>query len=225
MEQNLNCYSCGTPSTLIGSCNHAICPTCLTKTMLLKHMYDLQDKEIIAVDCKCAKGKIDLPLGQILEIVQKAYRPPCKIHQTLTVFYCTKCAAWMCTVCAQIHKNKIFEGHQLSEMVPDLDEIKNCEIHKKGFKDLYCNQCEKPICFNCTLKGAAHFGHDYVTIEDLANDLREKIQKENESLEQFFARLNQMSSKAKDTLNNQKETFLAKIDEMIETIKTGNTKS
>ena len=98
--------------------------------------------------------------------------------------FCHTCG-FVCASCVNAHKKmKIFEGHKtvpISEMRErTLDELPKkrapksaCQKHEGKCRKLYCFQCEKFICKDCTL--VDHAGHKFDFVKVVANAFRKEV--------------------------------------------------
>ena len=53
------------------SCNHKICCICLYRRIFCNNLKDIQNVEIITINCKCEKGKIGKNFDEIVQIIHK----------------------------------------------------------------------------------------------------------------------------------------------------------
>ncbi len=65
-----------------------------------------------------------------------------------------------------------------------------CPEHAKMELELYCQTCEKRICFKCGLKGGKHQNHDYEEISEAFERYKEEVTPSLESMEKQMKSIN-----------------------------------
>ena len=98
--------------------------------------------------------------------------------------FCSNCQKYLCRVCGlELHKRlKIYEGHKVCPIAEvDAATLQSCKVHycaqhKGEVLKLYCEDCEKLICRDCTL--VEHRQHNF----KFAAEARENVGKVMKSL-------------------------------------------
>lgn len=95
-------------------------------------------------------------------------------------YYCKPCSLKLCWKCTKKHLNET--NHENVESTPERKIEKpypECNSHVKKTCELYCKDCNTPIC--CTCVTGDHRNHNYISIEDFLEnkkeDLNEEVQK------------------------------------------------
>ena len=99
--------------------------------------------------------------------------------------FCHTCYMFICTSCTNAHMEmKVFEGHKtvpisemkkgpLVQLPPKNPPTSTCKKHDGEVLKLYCFECEKFICRDCTL--VDHARHRYGFVKDVACVSREEV--------------------------------------------------
>ena len=112
------------------SCNHKICCICLYRRIFCNNLKDIQNVEIITINCKCEKGKIGKNFDEIVQIIHKKtlldkeyqnnkkknileYYPKCKTHNINKISYCVECFENICDECIKDEKNNLHIQHRI----------------------------------------------------------------------------------------------------------------
>ena len=107
--------------------------------------------------------------------------------------FCRQCAVFICSACVESHQRmKIFEGHDVVSMldlkvgkvkpainIKETATLVKCEVHKEFLK-LYCFDCDRLICRDCTVKD--HRDHNFEFCAVSAPQTKEKIMRMLEPL-------------------------------------------
>ena len=139
-----------------------------------------------------------------------------------TEAFCHQCAEYLCKDCVESHKvMKLFASHEVVSL-EDLKQgrareiavkeppTKKCHIHEEPL-NVYCFDCDMPICHHCTLK--VHRDHNFkFATPDSKKNLLEKLG----PLKQVAANL----SSAIENIQTTKQEVEAKEDLVASTIHT-----
>ncbi|XP_062606357.1 uncharacterized protein LOC134268181 [Saccostrea cucullata] len=92
-------------------------------------------------------------------------------------FYCNTCHQRICPQCKQRHleQNK---GHDIAlyEKRKRKLPLEKCNIHPTEDIDVYCDDCQDPVCFLCFFFN--HSDHDKSDLETIYNDILQQCRKE-----------------------------------------------
>ena len=102
----------------------------------------------------------------LADVADKTDKPQCTIDDctNTAVIYCTKCEEYMCTKCKGSHGlSKYTKKHQTipCEEVTKL-KLPVCPSHEHMYLDLYCDDCQQPMCATCV--SLNHNNHKCVEI-------------------------------------------------------------
>ena len=195
------CYRCGTKHLIeeinfqMENCIHIYCSKCIFQDIFVHSLSNINDLENFTVNCKCENGYIQISMDSIEELFSKKYRI-------------------------------------------DSEEIKEkdyCSKHKNEEKTLYCKTCEKYVCPKCTnindnedgeyenrnnnIEMDEHESHKVFKAEKLMNkykDFLKDIQIENKTTNQFIEKFNIEISKYEAELENEINSTLKQIDDIID---------
>ena len=195
------CYRCGTKHLIeeinfqMENCIHIYCSNCIFQDIFVHSLSNINDLENFTVNCKCENGYIQISMDSIEELFSKKYRI-------------------------------------------DSEEIKEkdyCSKHKNEEKTLYCKTCEKYVCPKCTnindnedgeyenrnnnIEMDEHESHKVFKAEKLMNkykDFLKDIQIENKTTNQFIEKFNIEISKYEAELENEINSTLKQIDDIID---------
>nr|XP_022296305.1 ubiquitin carboxyl-terminal hydrolase 4-like isoform X2 [Crassostrea virginica] len=146
--------------------------------------------------------------------------------ESSALLYCTTCQENLCPGCAGLHMlKKSKRGHNVVEyQTKDACRVHvYCATHDPMICELYCEQCEIPVCPNCLID-KSHKGHDYKKIVD---GIKSCIQKEKYGIENHIQRLHE-KTEALDTKMKEREekysNLLKEVEirekELLEAVKT-----
>lgn len=195
------CFRCGTKHLIndinyqMENCLHIYCANCIFQNIFIKGLSYINEIEKFTVNCKCENGSIDIPMESVEELFSKKY-----------------------TVDSEEIKEKDY-----------------CSKHKNVEKTLFCKNCEQYVCPQCTklnddeevendnrnniLEINEHDGHTVVKAEKLCNkykDFLKDIQIENKTVNQFVEKFNIEISKYESELENEINSTLKQIDNIID---------
>ena len=115
---------------------------------------------------------------------KKKQKLMCLDEENEATHYCLDCQEYYCEICAKAHqKAKISKNHQLVS----IREMKNqsqinvisksnsqlyCQIHQQKEVELFCEDCEEPICLLCVSK---HPSHKILVISDIFENEKQSL--------------------------------------------------
>ena len=109
---------------------------------------------------------------------------------------CNECAIFLCQYCTEFHKrsrstreHKVFTIEELKSTIgaQKVAEKVRCSKHKEEVIKLFCKTCETTICRDCTI--VDHQGHQYGFVEDVAEEEKQKMQKDLNEVKQRKGRV------------------------------------
>lgn len=119
--------------------------------------------------------------------------------------YCVPCSEKICTGCTGLHMlKKSNKGHNVVDYKEKTQhgDILYCKTHDQEKCELYCEQCEIPVCSKC-LSGKSHKGHDYTETSALFDLKRTCVIKERDSIKNHIQLLKEqmevMDTKLKES--------------------------
>lgn len=127
---------------------------------------------------------------------------PAKLH-------CVQCEEKTCSGCAGSHLlKKSKKGHSMVEYKDKTQygDILYCTTHEHEKCELYCEQCEIPVCSKC-LSGKSHKGHDYTEISALFDLKRTCVIKERDSIKNHIQQLKEHKEVLDTKLEETKEKY------------------
>lgn len=112
----------------------------------------------------------------------------CDLCDESTLFHCSECRIKLCRSCANDHHLQESK-HDIKHYVIDKSETKNtsvsCKIHMDRTCELYCQDCEVPVCDQCITTG--HHGyHDLKNAQDLLHEKRTIINLDTKEMENIL---------------------------------------
>ncbi|XP_030844044.1 E3 ubiquitin-protein ligase arc-1-like [Strongylocentrotus purpuratus] len=200
-SQGLTCPMClgiFDDATLLTSCGHTFCRTCLRK-------YDLSHQDLDHMVCplcrtvtKLSANRVDdlLPNvtvnglvddhrarsgggSAILEMRQKC--TVCNL-QVEAIAFCSTCDAYMCDQCCVGHKQLklFFDGHEIVS-IHDIVEgnfkpgscSEKCSAHRQENKHIFCQDCKIRVCFKCVI--IDHRDHKIQSHQDFEKEIQVKV--------------------------------------------------
>ena len=200
LEKQIQCAFCQETyrDPKILTCFHTFCQGCIQQLLLRQQ----KDQEVECPQCHSVvavtgNDSSSLPtvffingLVEVCDILKKAQSDEiacqscaCFSHTKATSF-CHNCR-FVCAACANRHKtNNALAGHNIvpiSEIkkqqvliqLPTKTLTSTCQKHKR-IVTLYCFECEKLICQDCTT--GDHAGHRYDFVKEVAGAFREEVQ-------------------------------------------------
>ena len=121
-----------------------------------------------------------------LVMAQDAVR--CSLCSEVVVVHCKSCDVNLCGQCVNTHidRNRSLKHEILpftSELFDPEAEVQKCKDHPKQPCDLYCQDCDVPICSRC-LTGN-HKRHGAVDLEEICTTTRTMVKEDLEELKNF----------------------------------------
>eukprot|EP00105_Crassostrea_gigas_P036008 XP_019920156.1 PREDICTED: tripartite motif-containing protein 55 [Crassostrea gigas] len=98
--------------------------------------------------------------------------------------YCDICLIHLCVACVGKHILDESKEHKVVTF-KKRGFAPECSKHSKKFCELYCEQCDIPICLQCVSSGE-HLGHTQVEILEKLKNKKEELQKDLHELEKFI---------------------------------------
>ena len=216
-------------------CNHYYCTTCIEKlTALHTQGEQTQGEDLQCPECHKeltlpAGGAAELSVAFCVEGMKRVYdmtartegEAQCeKCPGEKAVAFCRKCAEIICSGCVDTHEKnrRTFFGHVVlnlrdmnEEEIIDISRTETlpiqCPKHVQEEINLFCRDCDRFICRNCTIRD--HKDHDYDLREICASETRSKLQ-------DSLASLQGVQSEVGDGIANAERKItceVAKIDE------------
>ncbi|XP_061168954.1 uncharacterized protein LOC133178223 [Saccostrea echinata] len=109
----------------------------------------------------------------------------CNLCETAVVeMHCDTCLFNMCKACVGEHMiSDEFQKHEIVRFTLRKSTIlyPECSSHVKERCEMYCNQCDIPVCVTC-LASDQHLGHKLLKILQVLEKKKEKINKEQTEL-------------------------------------------
>ena len=113
--------------------------------------------------------------------------------------YCHDCSEYICPKCSEAHKHmRHFSSHKvvsinslhstISKGLQVVDREVKCSKHKDEPLKLYCSDCHKLVCCNCTLIN--HKNHRYAFVVDAAPLCKAEMKEKAESVRKISDSLN-----------------------------------
>lgn len=129
-------------------------------------------------------------------------KKPAKLH-------CAQCKEKTCSGCAGSHLlKKSKKGHNMVEYKDKTQQgdILYCTTHEHEKCELYCEQCEIPVCLKC-LSGKSHKGHDYTETSALFDLKRTCVIKDRDSIKNHIQQLKEQKEVLDTNLKETKEKY------------------
>lgn len=129
--------------------------------------------------------------------------PGCKNPARL---YCVQCQGKTCSGCAGFHLlEKSKKGHNMVEYKNKTQhrDILYCKTHEHAVCELYCEQCEIPVCLKC-LSAKSHKGHDFTETSAVFDLKRTCVIKEKDGIKSHIQLLKE-KRKVMDTKLEESE--------------------
>ncbi len=166
-----------------------LCPNC-NKIPLVKIIDNINN--IVEIDCKCGKKKIELKNFLQLNSEIKCKSCNTKITSNQEKEFCNECKGFLCEKCETIHK-KNFNSHKL---IDGIDLNCKCSLHNKSFIG-FCINCKEHFCNKCQ---NIHIYHNMKILKELIlskNELNQ-LSKKYDSTKSNIERLLQSAEKEKN---------------------------
>ena len=166
-----HCLLCIHPATdrrphLFPDCRHVFCRDCIQVDSELT----LGDTPSGCPICQLEGTPIARPVPPAyprvrVEVVERSEKVKCvRCSRQTATWLCTTCNQDLCQGCCRHHEAQQRE-HLVQQCVPQLRMT--CRHHRGRDIDVYCSQCQVPVCRKCVDKG--HQGHDLEDVSSTAN--------------------------------------------------------
>ncbi|XP_061194517.1 tripartite motif-containing protein 55-like [Saccostrea echinata] len=135
----------------------------------------------------------------------------CDLCETAVVqMHCDTCLVNLCTACvgkhmisdeSKDHKVVKFQSRKSTPLYP------RCSTHDKELCEMYCNQCDIPVCNSC-LTSDQHLGHKLLKILQIVEKQKNKIiQKQTELKETFFPTYQDIASDVQNRMSQLEKEY------------------
>ena len=205
LERDITCTVCQEHYTepKVLPCLHYYCKKCILRLALTNQPFPCPEccKETILPE----GGVDELRTAFFVHRMEAMYSTVERIHGKVEVkcegctsgsnaiSFCRQCTAFICKACVEPHQRmKMFKGHNVVSMLDlKVGKVKatinikvtdypvKCKVHKKHLK-LYCFDCDRLICRDCTVKDHRDHNFEFSTVS--APQTKEKIMRMLEPL-------------------------------------------
>lgn len=112
----------------------------------------------------------------------------CDLCDESTVFRCEECRLKLCNACSNEHRS-LEPNHDLTPHVITESESRctsaPCKFHQDRKSDLFCQDCEVPVCQLCIDTGR-HGDHNLKNIDDLFEEKRKIVHSDTKEMENIL---------------------------------------
>lgn len=157
----------------------------------------------------------------------------CQTHET--PLYCEFCHMNLCKNCVEKHLSDPLKAHKVVSFQQYCTSLNDhmCMDHPTKKCDIYCEQCDIPVCILCFSK--EHLGHKPLALSNPFESKNEVLQRDLQELEKYiFPRYNFIASKIplqkdelhrnsqnlKSLLKKQGEAWHLEIDNVIKSLES-----
>jgi hypothetical protein len=127
--------------------------------------------------------------------------------------YCQTEDAYLCISCDQSHhSNRLQNKHTRTELADKPKVISDCLVHPTIKLELFCLECNRPICVNCKIKGDHSSGemlmHTLIRVTEKYNETARVLKEADPQLDKKKKNLNSMMTISETKLKdiNRKST-------------------
>ena len=203
VEDELNCSICLDTYTdpKLLQCFHVFCRKCLVR------LVDQDQQGQLTLSCPTCRQVTPVPANRVAGL-----QPAFLINHLLEIMEEHKKAATDPTASAE-------RVERDSTSLAPSNKIEACCCEHVGKEvALYCEPCEKPICFKCAIKGGKHHSHDYeeldkafekykVEISASLEPVEKQLTSTKKALAQLDTRCGEISDQQADIEADIHETF------------------
>ncbi|XP_062604198.1 E3 ubiquitin-protein ligase TRIM71-like isoform X2 [Saccostrea cucullata] len=136
----------------------------------------------------------------------------CDLCDKPTKQFCNNCQVSLCVDCVSKHVDKFksqthdivhFTNRKIQPVFPE------CKVHSNQRCEAHCQKCDVQVCLKCIL--SSHSGHKIVEIQEIFNEKKNEIEKENQEIE---SNILPKYRKKMDDIAGKISTSTAKFDEL-----------
>ncbi|XP_062590243.1 uncharacterized protein LOC134251835 [Saccostrea cucullata] len=145
----------------------------------------------------------------------------CNVCKTeMAQVYCNTCHVKLCYGCFGKHMDsdelkKKHEIERIDRKSKPFYTYPSCTSHNKERCEIYCQECDKPICITC-ITSNQHSGHEFMKILKVLNEKKEKIIKElNELKDPILPKYQNIASDLEDMIKELEKGYYEDLSDSI----------